>query len=63
MGICPCSSRRAEAVRAARFNTEVEFNAFLDGLFAGRKVVLAAADDFVITSKSDGILVPPAETD
>jgi hypothetical protein len=55
----PVPPGEREAVRAARFNTEAEFNAFLDGLFAGREVVLAAAEDFVITSKSDGILVPP----
>jgi hypothetical protein len=55
----PVSSDMREAVTAARFNTEAEFNAFLDELFARREAVLAAAENFVVTSKSDGILIQP----
>jgi hypothetical protein len=55
----PVPPGEREAVTTARFSTEAEFNAFLDGLFARREVVLAAAEDFVITSKSDGVLIPP----
>jgi hypothetical protein len=55
----PVSPEMREAVTEARFDTEAEFSAFLDGLFAGREAVLAAAENFVVTSKSDGILIPP----
>lgn len=49
-----------QAVTEARFNTEAEFDAFLRGCFTGREVIFAAAENFVITSKSDGILIPAA---
>lgn len=55
----PVSPDMREAVTGARFDTEAEFNAFLDGLFAGREAVLAAAENSVVTSKSDGILIAP----
>lgn len=55
----PVSPGERAAVTDPRFDTEAEFNAFLDGLFAGHEAVLAAAEDFMITSKSDGILIPP----
>jgi hypothetical protein len=47
-----------ETVTTARFEAEEEFNGFLAGCFAGRKAVFAATEDFVITSKSDGIVIP-----
>lgn len=45
-------------VAGARFDTEEEFYAFLEGCFAGREAVFAVAENFVIVSKSDGIQVP-----
>ena len=47
-----------EAVATARFDTEAEFNVFLEGCFAGHEAVFAAAENFVITAKSDGIQIP-----
>lgn len=47
-----------QAVTEARFDSEDEFDDFLAGCFAGREAVLAAAENFVITSKSDGIHIP-----
>ena len=43
------------------FITESEFDAFVEDCFAGHEVVFAEAADFVITSKSDGIAVPPGK--
>jgi len=54
----PVPPESEEAVSGARFEAEEEFNEFLAGCFAGRKAVFAAAEDFVITSKSDGIVIP-----
>ena len=54
----PVSPELRETVAAARFDTEAEFNAFLEGCFAGHEVVFAAAENFVITAKSDGIQIP-----
>ena len=48
-----------ETFANAQFDTEAEFNTFLDRCFVGHEAVFAAAENFVITSKSDGILVPP----
>jgi hypothetical protein len=42
-----------------QFETEAEFNDFLDSCFARHEAVFAAAENFVITTKSDGILIPP----
>lgn len=53
----PVSPEARETVATARFNTEAEFNAFLDGCFAGHEAVFAAAENFVITAKSDGIQI------
>lgn len=47
-----------EAVANARFDTESAFNAFLEGCFAGHEAVFAAAENFIITAKSDGIQIP-----
>lgn len=56
----PVSPELRETVATARFETEAEFNAFLEGCFAGHAAVFAAAENFVITAKSDGIQIPPA---
>ena len=50
---------RDAVTKKAGFDTEAEFDAFLKGCFAGREAVFAAAGDFVITAKSDGIFIPP----
>jgi hypothetical protein len=55
----PVSPESREAVATTRFDTEAEFNAFLEGCFAGHEVVFAAAENFIITAKSDSILIPP----
>jgi hypothetical protein len=55
----PVHAEEREAVTEARFDTEAEFDAWLQSLFAGHEAVFAAAEDFVITAKSDGILIPP----
>lgn len=56
----PVPPGRRETVTAPpRFDTEDEFAAFLAACFAGREAVFAAAEDLVITSRSDGILIPP----
>ena len=54
----PVSPELREAVGSVRFDTEAKFNAFLEGCFAGREVVFAAAENFIITAKSDGIQIP-----
>jgi hypothetical protein len=54
----PVSPEGEQAVTEARFETEGEFNDFLEGCFAGQEAVFAAAEDLVITSKSDGIRIP-----
>jgi hypothetical protein len=55
----PVSRESREAVATAQFDTEVAFNAFLEGCFAGREAVFAAAENFIVTAKSDGIQIPP----
>ena len=54
----PVAPEAEQAVAVARFQTEDEFNDFLEGCFTGREVVFAAAENLVITSKSDGIRIP-----
>lgn len=54
----PVAAEAEQAVAAARFETEDGFNDFLNGCFTGREAVFAAAEDLVITSKSDGIRIP-----
>ena len=49
-----------ETVATARLETEAAFNAFLAGCFAGHEAVFAAAENFIITAKSDAIQIPPA---
>jgi len=56
----PVSPELRETVATARFDTEAAFNAFLEGCFAGREAVFAAAENFIITAKSDGIEILPA---
>jgi hypothetical protein len=51
--------REAEQITtAAKFESEDAFNDFLAGCFTGREAVFAAAENLVITSKSDGIRIP-----
>src|SRR5271168_2686266 len=50
----PVAREAEQAVSQARFATEDEFNDFLAGCFTGHETVFAAAENFVITSKSDG---------
>jgi hypothetical protein len=57
----PVPPDASKAIAGARFDTESEFNAFLEGCFAGREAVFAAAQNFVITAKSDGILILPTK--
>jgi hypothetical protein len=54
----PVSPESREAVATARFDTEAAFNAFLEGCFAGHEAVFAAAENFMITAKSDGMQIP-----
>jgi hypothetical protein len=56
----PVASEAEQTVSDARFETEDEFNVFLADCFAGEKAVFAAAENFIITSKSDGIPIPSA---
>jgi len=55
----PVPATDQESVINAQFDTEAEFDAFLQDRFAGREAVFAAAENFIITSKSDGIPIPP----
>jgi hypothetical protein len=54
----PVAREAEQTVSQARFATEDEFNDFLAGCFTGHETVFAAAENFVITSKSDGIPIP-----
>lgn len=54
----PVAPEAEQAVAEARFETEGEFNDFLAGCFTGQEAVFAAAEDLIITSKSDGIRIP-----
>ena len=53
----PVAPELEQAVAEATFETEDKFNDFLAGCFTGRDAVFAAAEDLVITSKSDGIRI------
>jgi hypothetical protein len=54
----PVAPDAEQAVAEARFETEDEFNDFLQACFTGREAVFAAAEDLIVTSKSDGVLIP-----
>ena len=54
----PIAREMEQLVSEASFATEEEFNNFLALRFTGREAVFAAAENFVITSKSDGIQIP-----
>ena len=54
----PVVPEAEQAVSAARFETEEEFDEFLAGCFTGREVIFAAAENLIVTSKSDGIRIP-----
>jgi hypothetical protein len=45
-------------VTRASFDTETEFDEFVEGRFTGRETVFAAAENLVISAKSDGIRIP-----
>ena len=53
----PVAPEAEQDVAEARFETEDEFNDFLAGCFTGQEVVFAAAENLVVTSKSDGIRI------
>ncbi len=56
----PATPDAAKIIEAGMpFDTEAEFENFLAGCFASQETVFAAAEDFVITSKSDGTPIPP----
>lgn len=54
----PVAPEAEQAITEAGFESEDEFNDFLAGCFTGREAVFAAAENLVITSKSDGIRIP-----
>jgi hypothetical protein len=54
----PVASAAEQTVAGARFETEDEFNEFLGRCFTDQEAVFAAAEDLVITTKSDGIRIP-----
>jgi hypothetical protein len=54
----PVDPEGERAVTDARFESEGEFDDFLAECFTGREAVFAAAENLVITSKSDGIRIP-----
>jgi hypothetical protein len=54
----PVAHEAEDAVSTASFETEDEFSDFLTGCFTGRAAVFAAAEHFIVTSKSDGVLIP-----
>ena len=56
----PVQAGQERAVEEASFDTESDFEAFLAASFADREVIFAAAEDFRIAWKSDGIWLPPA---
>lgn len=53
----PVPAGRVAAGTGARFDSDAEFDAFVTGFFSGREAVFAVAQDFVITAKSDGVLI------
>lgn len=55
----PVPPEDEEMVAGAQFDSEAEFDEFLDGRFAGREAVFAAAESLIITAKSDGVPIPP----
>jgi hypothetical protein len=58
----PATAKAAKTIEAnPRFETEGDFSAFLDSCFTNREVVLAAAEGFAITIKSDGTFIPPSK--
>src|SRR5580692_1391468 len=54
----PVAPEAEQAVIEARFDSEQNFDEFLAECFTGQEAVFAAAENFVITSKSDGIRIP-----
>jgi hypothetical protein len=53
----PVPSEREKIVTKSRFDSDAELDAFITGCFAGREVVFAVAQDFVIQAKSDGVRI------
>lgn len=58
----PVDPDAEQAVTQASFESEDEFSDFLGGCFTGREAVFAAAENLVITSKSDGVRIPVGRT-
>jgi hypothetical protein len=54
----PVPSDAEQIVIEASFDDEEDFDEFLAQCFSDRETVFAAAENFVITSKSDGIRIP-----
>lgn len=56
----PASPDAAKIIESEhQFETEEQFTNFLDACFIGHEAVFAAAENFIISTKSDGILIPP----
>jgi hypothetical protein len=53
----PVPAEFEDAIAGTRLDSDAEFTAFVARCFAGRYAVFAAAQDFRITAKSDGILI------
>jgi hypothetical protein len=53
----PVPPELEDSVGQARFDSDAEFSAFVARCFAGRYAIFAAAQDFLITAKSDGTLI------
>lgn len=53
----PVPAGLQKIVAGTRFESDTEFDAFLAACFADREAVFAAAEDFVITAKSDGVRI------
>ena len=54
----PVTAHEEATVTAATFDTESAFDDFLAARFAGREAVFAAAENLLISAKSDGVRVP-----
>lgn len=54
----PVPAHEDALVTQASFHTEAEFDDFLASRFTGREAIFAAAENLVISAKSDGIPIP-----
>ena len=53
----PVPAGLQKIVTETRFESDTEFDAFLAACFADREAVFAAAENFIITAKSDGVRI------